>query len=428
MNVVIIGGGVTGLVAAYRLSEIGKGVTVLEKQEDVGGVLASIKKDNYYIEKYYHHVFKGDSRFIQMVNELGLSNEFRFSNARTAFLYGDRFVKLTTPKDLLFFKPLSFFDKIRLGILILIMKRVSDFKKYDDISAKEWIVANAGKNVFEKFFGPMLRGKFGDNLNEISAAWFIERIKTRSKRSFSGERLGYIDGGFHLFIQRLAEGICRNGGLIRTNVEVRNIRVENNKVEEIAFDDETIRTSMIISTIPPRELTRIVEFDSEFGRKLDSLDYQGCICVLFGFKRKITDYYWTNIIRDDIVFGAIVEHTNFQRLSNYGEHIIYLASYPEGKSRLWGLSDGRIFEIYFEDLKKILPDLKEEEITWKKVVRDKYGGLIYRKGIKSNIANSQTSINGLLIGGMFNSYPDRNINTSIRIGEECAKLASWSDQ
>ncbi len=424
MTIAIIGGGITGLVAAYKLSKIGKKVIVLEKEKYVGGVLRSIKKNNYYIEGYYHHVFKGDEDFIQLVNELGLSNKFEFLNATTAFLYGDKFSELTSPKDLLFFKPLSFFDKIRLGILVLIMKSITNFEKYDNISAKQWIIENAGRNVFKKFFEPMLKSKYGDNLNEISAAWFIERMKTRSKRSFSGERLGYINGGFHLIIQRLVEEIERNGGIIKTDVKVRGIKITDGKVEEILFDEEGIKTDTIISTIPPRELTKIVSFKDDYREKLNSLDYQGCICVLFGFKEKITDYYWTNIIRDDIIFGAIIEHTNFQPLSNYGEHIIYLASYPEEKSWLWGLSDDKIFKIYFDDLKKIFPKLEEENVTWKMVVNDVYGGLIYKKMIKSNIPSYETPVKGLFVAGMFNSYPDRNINTSIKIGGECVKLVS----
>ena len=43
MKVAIIGAGITGLVAGYRLLQAGHEVTIFEKEKELGGLLGSFK-------------------------------------------------------------------------------------------------------------------------------------------------------------------------------------------------------------------------------------------------------------------------------------------------------------------------------------------------------------------------------------------------
>lgn len=418
---VVLGAGVTGLTAAYELCKKGKKVLVLERDKQIGGMLRVQKIKDYLIEEYYHHVFQRDYEFISLIKEIGISDKFSFSPASTAFLYNGEFIELSKPSDLLSFKPLSLVEKIKFLRLMLKMRFVKNPKEYDEVSAKEWIIKNSSKSVFEKMFSPLLRSKFGNDMDGISAAWFIERIKTRSGRDSSGEMLGYVDGSFGVFLEALEKKIEEKGGEIRFNAKAKKMIIENNRAAGIETDREKIKAKYVISTIPPKELLRLDGLPEEFAKKLEQLEYQGCVSVLLGLGRKLTDFYWTNII-DDAVFGSIIEHTNFQPLEKYGENLVYLASYPDADSKLWNMEGEQIFEKYIEDLKKMVK-LDKKEIKWYRIFRTKEAGLIYKKGITSNILDVKTPIEGLLIGGMLNSFPDRNINTSIKKGIECARLA-----
>lgn len=62
MKTMIIGGGLAGLAVAYRLTGRDE-VTVIEREEKVGGVAASysvqaphMNTGTYNIERYYHHI------------------------------------------------------------------------------------------------------------------------------------------------------------------------------------------------------------------------------------------------------------------------------------------------------------------------------------------------------------------------------------
>lgn len=57
-RVAIIGGGFTGLTAAFKLAKKGHKVTILEKGEELGGLASGFKIEGADIEKAYHHLFK----------------------------------------------------------------------------------------------------------------------------------------------------------------------------------------------------------------------------------------------------------------------------------------------------------------------------------------------------------------------------------
>ncbi len=419
---VVLGAGVAGLTAAYALCKKGKKVLVLERDGQAGGMLRAQKINGYNIEEYYHHVFRRDCEFIKLAEEIGIGGKFGFSPAKTAFLYEKEFIELSKPADLLFFRPLPLFEKLKFLRLMLKIKLIKNPKKYDDVSAKEWIVKNSSAGVFEKMFRPLLRSKFGNDMESVSAAWFIERIKTRSGRDSDGESLGYVKGSFSVFLDAFKSRAEEKGCEIRLNAKVKRLITENNKICGADVGGEIVKTNCVISTVPPKELLKICGFPREYEKRLKSLEYQGCICVLFAMEKKLTDFYWTNIISEKAAFGSIIEHTNFQQLADYGEHLVYLASYPDSDSELWKAGDGELFEKYIADLSELVP-LDKKDVKWFRVFRTREAGLVYKKGITSNIPAAKTPIDGLLVGGMFNSFPDRNINTSVKKGIECANLA-----
>ena len=57
MKICIIGGGITGLSAGYKLSKSGHQVSIFESGSFLGGQASTIKIEDFEIEKAYHHLF-----------------------------------------------------------------------------------------------------------------------------------------------------------------------------------------------------------------------------------------------------------------------------------------------------------------------------------------------------------------------------------
>ncbi len=427
MRVIIIGGGLAGLSAAYQLADSHE-VTVIEKEKGMGGLAASYTlHGKYHIEKYYHHIFDCDRETIDLINKLGLGDKLEWIKSTTSYYARGEIWPMNTPFQVLRFPELSTLDIIRLAGLVLGTRKAQDILELDEITARDWIIRKAGQRVYDGFFMPLLRGKFGSNIDNVSAAWLVSRIKLRSNRSASGERLGYIHGGFQQLVSRLAEQVENIGGSVHAGETALSINIPGNKVNSVETVSETLECDAVISTVALPVLKDMLKPEPPPGlaSALGSMKYQGTACALIATRERITeDTYWLNIKDADVPFGALIEHTNFIPAGEYGgEHLTYITSYFQGSgSPLWKSSEEEVAKTYLEGLEHILPGFSREQVRWWKLTRDLYTAPVYITGYASGIPPYRMDIEGLYMAGMFSpaSYPERSINSSIVAGMECA--------
>ncbi len=158
-HVIVIGAGFTGLSAAYRLSETGVRVTLIESAPDVGGLASSFDVGDTKLERFYHHWFTSDRFIFELIEDLGLEENVVTRPTNTGMYFANQRYRLTSPFDLLKFTPLPLVDRIRLGLLVLKARREQDWHKLDRISAADWIKQLAGENVYKIVWEPLLKGE-----------------------------------------------------------------------------------------------------------------------------------------------------------------------------------------------------------------------------------------------------------------------------
>lgn len=430
MKIVIIGSGLAGLSAGYRLCRSNK-VLIFEKDPDIGGMSASYSLEHsgkkYFIEKYYHHIFRSDSELLALIKELGLEKQMLWLKGKNAYFVDGKNYPMNTPVEILHFSPLSTFDLIKLGLLVFRIRLIKDTAPYDRIKAKDWILETAGKSVYENFFAPLMKSKFGDNAENVSAAWLIGRVKIRSDRGKEGEKLGYMRGGFNSLIEALAGQITANGGEIRTGKGITEIVIENNAVQGVVADGDFIACDAVISTVEP------IVLDAITGGKLGALHetlrnirYQGTACALIGLDRKLMEdgNYWLNI-KADVPFGAVIEHTNFLPFEDYGENLVYVTAYfQDKKSSLWTQKEEDIIDSYLKGLERMFPEFSRKEVRWTKLYRRIDTAPVYEQGYLEKVLPFAPGPSGLYLAGMFSStnYPERSMNGSVKAGFESAEL------
>jgi protoporphyrinogen oxidase len=430
MKIAIIGSGLAGLSAGYRLCKSDE-VIVFEKDPNIGGMAASYRLEHsgkkYFIERYYHHIFRSDSELLALIKELGLEKQMLWLEAKNAYFVDGKNYPMNTPFEILHFSPLSILDLVKLGMLVFRIKLIKDTVPYDQIKAKDWILNTAGKSVYENFFAPLMKSKFGDNAENVSAAWLIGRVKIRSDRGKEGEKLGYMRGGFNSLIDFLAGEITANGGEIQINKEVTEIVIKDNTVQGVVVGGNFIACDAVISTVEPVVLDAIT--GGELGALHDTLRdirYQGTACALIGLDRKLMEdgNYWLNI-KADVPFGAVIEHTNYMPFEDYGEHLVYVTSYfQDENSDLWTQNEEQIIDSYLRGLTKMFPGFSREQVNWTKLYRRIDTAPVYEQGYLKNVLPFAAGPSGLYLAGMFSStnYPERSMNGSVRAGFESAEL------
>jgi protoporphyrinogen oxidase len=400
MRIGIIGGGLTGLVAANVLAGE-HDIQLFEKMPFLGGCLSSYSIKDYQIERYYHHCFSGDNNLFTLLKNLDLLSSLEWKNGTTGYYSGKKIYPLNTPLEILKYPELSIIDKARLAWLTLTAKK-TDMAVLDDIKAEQYIIDHLGRNVYISFFEPLLKSKFGERRKEVSAAWLLSRIAIRSNRGASGENLGYMKGGFSRLIETLGRSIEKKGGTICKQTPVESV---SHKERIWTVNGDTF--DAVISTIPPQEFRKIG------GPVIPHIPYQGAACLTLGMDRDVSEgIYWLNM-KDKAPYGAVVTHTNFITDGRYGEQIIYLASYFSGNV------PANLNTTMIDDFCSRF-SVSAGEIAWQRMAVDPFAGPVYSTGYKALIPAYEQE--GFYMAGMFSrsNYPERSMEGSIRAGTEVA--------
>lgn len=421
MKTIVIGGGLSGLSAAYRLSEKGYEVTVLEKENFLGGLASSyhlqLNRRKYWITKAYHHILHGDDATVNIIKELELENKLRKNKMKIGFLYKKRIYGFSSILELLKF-PLPLYDKIRLARFVQRMSKRKDWNNATHFSAKEWIINEVGKKNFEVFFEPLIRNKFNEPAKKIPASWFIKRFAKESK-SFSKQTM-WLEGGIEQIIDLLVKNIKRNGGKIKLNVEINKIINAKEKKVEYLVNKEKCEESadIILSTIPPETFLKLVDkIPTKIKKKLQKIKYLSCISACIGLKGSPTDICWINILDRNLPFDAIFNKTIlYEDSTPSGSRVIYLFTYLRPEDELWNIDEKEIFQIYANNFNKIFPGFGKK-IEWYKISKFKHAQVLYNLNFK----NPPVSTDGIYFAGIYRIYPKiRSMASAIESGFEAS--------
>ncbi|WP_339817777.1 NAD(P)/FAD-dependent oxidoreductase [Paenibacillus sp. FSL R7-0216] len=427
MKIAIIGGGIAGMSAAYYLNKkfgTSADVDIYEKGSDVGGLAGTIPIEDTYIEKYYHHIFTHDKFYLDLAEELGVSDSLIWSDSKVGYYHDGVSYPFTTPVDLLRFKPLSFINRLKVGVSSLFISQYKNVPKLESMTTEEFMTRYVGKQGWEVIWKPMLRIKFGENYNKIPAVWIWERIVQRIRSRTGGgskELLGYMKDGFHTLNKKLLESIKHNGTNVILNADIKEIVIEDMQCKGLNINGEIKKYDIVICTAAlPVFLDLCKNAPDEYVEPLKQVKYDCALVVLMELKESLSKYYWLNISDNEIPFGGIIEHTNLIPKENYGEKtLVYFSKYLNPNHEFMNMPDNRIIEIYIESLKKIYPDFNEETIINYTISRDRFAQPIWPMQYSKIKPAYKTPIQGLYLANTSQIYPnDRGMNFSVKLGKE----------
>jgi oxygen-dependent protoporphyrinogen oxidase len=81
VQVVVIGAGIAGLCAAYRLKEKGVSVLVLEAEKQVGGKIQSAHLEGFTFDIGPNTVLASNEAVVRLINDLELSSKVLWANS-----------------------------------------------------------------------------------------------------------------------------------------------------------------------------------------------------------------------------------------------------------------------------------------------------------------------------------------------------------
>jgi len=437
MRVGIIGGGVAGLAAAYHLTKAGHFAEVFEQAHFLGGQASTFDVFGGRLERGYHHLFVSDTDITELIQELGLGDKLAWLESSVGFYLNDRqggrIWDFATPMDLLRFKPLPLLDRLKVGFWTLVLQKTRSYRKFENITAKEWLSRRMGRRGYQVIWEPLLRGKFGEFYDKIGMTWIWGKVRLRvASRKGTGRRehLGYPMGSFGEVIDVLAERIAGQGGVVHTSASVSQI-VESQgsatamEVQLTGGQTERREYDAIIATTPSYVFTRLAPHMSrEYRDKLEAIRYLSAVLMVLVLDRPFTDKYWLNISDPEMPFVALIEHTNLIDRELYGgKHILYISNYPSRDSELYQKSADELMDLFVPHLQKINPDFDRSWVIEYHHHRVDGAQPIVGVNYGAGIPDHRTPFQGLYLANTTQIYPeDRGTNYSVRMGRKVAQM------
>ena len=434
MRVGIIGGGVAGLAAAYDLTKQGHYAEVFEVAPFLGGQASTFPVGGGQLERGYHHLFVSDTAITELIHELGLGDQLAWLESKVGLYHDGRIWDFATPLDLLRFKPLSLWQRFRVGLWTLRLQRIADYGRFEDITAKDWLSQHMGRKAYEVLFEPLLRGKFGDHYDQVSMTWLWGKVRLRVAsrgKAMQKERLGYPMGSFGEVIEVLADRIGAQGGDVHTSARVSRVLIENDRATGLEIqlgreaEPECRDYDAILATTPSYVFTQLVPpMPDEYQELLTGVSYLSAVLLILELDRPLTDKYWINIADVDMPFVGIIEHTNMIDKSLYGgSHVIYISNYPDRNSDLYHMEPGGLLELFVPHLRKLNPDFDRSWVQ--NIHHHRVDGAqpIISRNYSQRIPSHQTPVRGLYLANTTQIFPeDRGTNYSIRMGRQVAQM------
>lgn len=427
-DVAVVGAGIYGLTAAYRLAKAGRRVIVFEKDLKVGGLSAVFDVGGGYAEEYHHFTSISDDTLRELYEELGIGEGIGWQYGRTANWVDGGLYSFSNPLDVLRFPKLSPVDRLRFALAVAALQSISSWKMLEGISVERFMRAFAGNRSYDVIWAPLMESKFEGHVQDIPMSWLWARSRRRigSKRDREkGQLFGYFKGSIKLLIDRLVDEIGKRGVQIRMGEEVRRVVVKDGAVRGVETGKGSCSCRSVLFTGPlPCFLEAVRGLDDDVERRIRAIDYQAILNVVLIMKRRLSDYFWINVLSREMPFPGIIELTQLRDPSELGgRHLVYLPRYLPKNSRLYSMSDGQVIDVFLSGVKRAIPSYDEKDVIECRVFRNDYADPFYTLNYSRKIPPHETGIAGLFLGNTAQIYPDtRSAHNSIKYATRVASM------
>lgn len=386
-----------GLALSFYLAKAGKSVTLLEKENEIGGLSRSVEiMPDFRWDRFYHVILTTDFELLNFLDELGLSPDIKFRETKTGFYTDGRLHSMSSTLDFLRFKPIPLWDKIRLGLGILYASRINNWKGLEKTYAKAWLTRIFGRRNYERIWDPLLRSKLGNASPEASASFIwacIKRLYGTRQGGDKKELLGCVEGGYYSILSRVLEKVIGMGVRVLLNCGVEKLAaVSRNAVRIHCKDGNVLHFNQAIVTVPNPEVVRMwPEIPIELKSQIERVKYLSLICATLVLKRSLSPFYVTNLTDPGFPFTGLVETSHVMPAEVLGSKgLVYLPRYMPPDDPFFDKPSEEVLEIFMKGLKRIFPELTSDDVLASRLHREKYVQPIQEVGYSAHVPSMKS--------------------------------------
>ena len=322
-RIAIIGGGISGLAAAHRLTELQplSQPTLFEATNRLGGTLQTTHHDGWLVERSADMFTTREPWALDLCRRLGIADELIETDARfrRAFVvHKNRLVPV--PEGFTLMSPAKIWPILTtpllspLGKLRLATEWFTPARRTGgDESFKSFVVRRFGREAFDRLIQPLIGGIYTADPTKLSMAatlpQFLElerrhgslirgmrREKVASRKSQVESRSAEASGArYGMFVApregmgRLVEAIAGRlpAGSVRCNTTVERLEHSGGLWRVFIKGQESAEPfdELILATPAPLSCRLLKSVDDELTSKIGRIPYAGCSVAILGVRR-----------------------------------------------------------------------------------------------------------------------------------------------
>jgi oxygen-dependent protoporphyrinogen oxidase len=305
----IIGGGISGLSAAYYLSKAGIRPTLVEKARELGGVIRTSVQQGCVLEAGPDGFMAAKPWAMDLIRELGLADQIIGSNDHSRITYIVRHGKLVPlPAGLMMIVPtkimpllgtslFSWGTKIRMGLEYF--RRPNG--KHPDRSVYDFLMDHYGQESIDYLAEPLLAGVYGGDPEQMSVNSVLSRFAEIETKYGSLTR-GVLaapkppqTSGPKAFLWTLKNGLGELIEKLRPSADVVHGTAEALERNGTAFrarvNGEWLEAENVVLAAPAGDCAKLAgSSNAELAELLSNVPYTSSITIALGYRKDTFDH------------------------------------------------------------------------------------------------------------------------------------------
>ncbi|SDJ88323.1 protoporphyrinogen oxidase [Sediminibacillus albus] len=451
-QIVIIGGGITGLTAAYYLQkqideqQLPYQVRLVEASDRLGGKIKSVKKDGYTFERGPDSFLIRKPSAAKLAKEVGLEDQLiKNGTGQSYILVGDKLHKMpsgsfmgipTQVRPFLFSSVFSTKGKLTAGLDLIKPKG----KQASDQSLGLFFRRRFGDELVENLVEPLLSGIYAGDIDNLSLMATFPNFyeleqehrslvkglrKTVPKKKKTKDKKPSMFYSLENGLESLVDAVERrlkNGTLIK-GVSVDHIERKNESYHLLLGSGEVLKADTIVMAAPHFAAQRMLsQYDFMDPFKEMSATSVANVTLAFDASAIKKDFNGTGFVvsrnSDYRITACTWTHKKWPKSTPDGKVLLRCYVGRPGDEQVVDLPDETVVDIVMKDLKKIMDITEAPEFTvvsrWKNAMPQ------YSVGHKDRLNqvrdHMRETLPGVFLAG--SSYEGIGIPDCIDQGEE----------